>query len=297
MSHIVPLTASTRFYGVTPEGEHTQKESLALLKEAGFDGVDFALEKLPYMFSDDEELKRYCFDVADYAASIGMEITFGHLPFYGALPIPKKDPGAPAVLHRDLLFAIKAAGYLGMKRAVIHPIGSYNDENTPENRERRRIENIEFIGRYVDLAEKGGFKLAIENMRSPKEAEEKHFYSAYAEDLVELCDALGQEICWDFGHAHTTGVDQQKSLELIGKRLTVTHINDNHGGEDEHLLPYFGTANWESAIAGLRAAGFSHSLNLECKMFRVPSVAHIDAGRYGVKILEYFTERIFSGGN
>ncbi|MCQ2354982.1 MAG: sugar phosphate isomerase/epimerase [Clostridia bacterium] len=292
--HNIPLTASTRFYFTTPDGDHTHKESIKLLQDAGFDGVDFALESLPYICSNDEELKRYCADVAEYAAKIGMQLTFGHLPFFGTLKVPRKDPRAPELLDRDIRICIRAAGYLGLERAVIHPLGNGAEENTPENIEKRRRQNIEFLGSFVEPAEKAGIKLAFENMRSPRENEGKHFYSAYPDELIDLCDTLGQEICWDFGHAHTTGLDMEESLKKLGKRLTVTHVNDNHGGEDEHLMPYFGTVDWEKVISGLRAVDYRYSFNLECKMFRVPDIAHFEAARYGCRISEYLTDRIFN---
>jgi sugar phosphate isomerase/epimerase len=32
-------------------------------------------------------------------------------------------------------------------------------------------------------------------------------------------------------------------------RVVTTHVHDNHGDKDEHLLPFDGTIDWEKALA------------------------------------------------
>ena len=32
-------------------------------------------------------------------------------------------------------------------------------------------------------------------------------------------------------------------------RVVTTHIHDNHGEKDEHLLPFEGTIDWDAAFA------------------------------------------------
>ncbi|MBO5369797.1 MAG: sugar phosphate isomerase/epimerase [Clostridia bacterium] len=56
---------------------------------------------------------------------------------------------------------------------------------------------------------------------------------------MELCDSFESEnigICWDFGHAHLASVDQLRGLQTVGKRLVCTHIHDNFGNGDDHLI-------------------------------------------------------------
>ncbi len=74
---------------------------------------------------------------------------------------------------------------------------------------------------------------------------------------MELVDELKKEysnigICWDFGHANEMGWDQVQSLEYIGKRLVAVHVQDNYGVNDDHLLPYHGTIEWEPIMKTLK---------------------------------------------
>jgi sugar phosphate isomerase/epimerase len=38
------------------------------------------------------------------------------------------------------------------------------------------------------------------------------------------------------------------------ERVATTHIHDNHGEKDEHLLPYEGTIDWDAALAAIATA-------------------------------------------
>jgi sugar phosphate isomerase/epimerase len=57
-------------------------------------------------------------------------------------------------------------------------------------------------------------------------------------------------LCFDIGHAHMeTGVEA--SFDAMRDRVVTTHLHDNHGDKDEHLLPYEGSIDWDSALRGL----------------------------------------------
>src|SRR5579862_4676779 len=60
-------------------------------------------------------------------------------------------------------------------------------------------------------------------------------------------------LCFDTGHAH---IDEgvEVSFDIMRERVATTHIHDNHGEKDEHLLPYEGTINWDAALAAIAGA-------------------------------------------
>ena len=61
------------------------------------------------------------------------------------------------------------------------------------------------------------------------------------------------KLCFDIGHAHIEeGVEA--SFDAMRERVVTTHIHDNHGEKDEHLLPFEGTIDWDAALAGFAAA-------------------------------------------
>jgi len=104
----------------------------------------------------------------------------------------------------------------------------------------------------VDHAEKNGVKLAFENLNAP-------------EFLFKTLDYFtGDNIgfCYDVGHAYckTHDVDY---MSRLGKRLMCTHIHDNHGGPDEHLLPFEGIVDFRRMYAECKACGYTGYLTME----------------------------------
>jgi sugar phosphate isomerase/epimerase len=45
--------------------------------------------------------------------------------------------------------------------------------------------------------------------------------------------------------------------------LWTTHVHDNRGREDEHLVPYMGTIGWEIAMMETQKIGYDGVLMLE----------------------------------
>lgn len=253
--HALPISAS-----FPPLGMFTPPEGLKLLKDHGFDSMDFnfvaALDRYGKNWQDMiEEVKR----IAD---ETDMLIVSGHLPFRGK---------NPEMLDEKVKICIEMAAALGIKRAVLHPLGDNRMPAGEENHSFWYAKNIEYYNKYIPLADKAGFKLVTENMRDPHQASGCHRYGSTADELIELADLLGLEVCWDFGHANEAKLDHYTELLKIGHRLTVTHFNDNwKGPEDEHLPPFYGTADWDAACRALREIGYSNPLNFELKYKNLP---------------------------
>jgi sugar phosphate isomerase/epimerase len=57
------------------------------------------------------------------------------------------------------------------------------------------------------------------------------------------------KLCFDIGHAH---LDERVApgFEAMREHLVSSHIHDNHGDKDEHLLPFAGTIDWDAALRG-----------------------------------------------
>ena len=253
--HALPISAS-----FPPLGMFTPPEGLKILKDHGFDSMDFnfvaALDRYGKNWQDMiEEVKRL-------ADETGMLIVSGHLPFRGK---------NPEMLDEKVKICIEMAAALGIKRAVLHPLGDNRMPAGEENHSFWYAKNIEYYNKYIPLADKAGFKLVTENMRDPHQASGCHRYGSTADELIELADLLGLEICWDFGHANEAKLDHYTELLKIGHRLTVTHFNDNwKGPEDEHLPPFYGTADRDAACRALREIGYSNPLNFELKYKNLP---------------------------
>ena len=94
------------------------------------------------------------------------------------------------------------------------------------------------LARFVKIAEcaaKNNFVLGLENSVYPE------YLYATMEHLKDY-DSIG--FTFDTGHRNAFAPDHN-FLETFGDRLIVTHIADNDGENDLHLMPFDGTVNWE----------------------------------------------------
>ena len=85
-------------------------------------------------------------------------------------------------------------------------------------------------------------------------------------ELRELIDSVGSDrvgLCLDTGHAHLQG-ELAQEIEHAGSALCTTHVHDNDGQRDRHLLPGYGTIDWLGARRALARAGYRGVLMLEC---------------------------------
>ena len=69
-------------------------------------------------------------------------------------------------------------------------------------------------------------------------------------------------ICLDFGHAHLMG-DVADAVETVAEHLITTHVHDNRGRDDDHLVPYQGSIDWASALVHMQKIGYDGTYLLE----------------------------------
>src|SRR5580693_1349556 len=91
-----------------------------------------------------------------------------------------------------------------------------------------------------------GVTIAIEN--TPGEMATP----ANLKNFLEQTRLTSVKICFDSGHAHLDG-GVPAALEVVRDYVVTTHVHDNAGERDDHLLPYEGTIDWNATLAALPA--------------------------------------------
>jgi sugar phosphate isomerase/epimerase len=94
------------------------------------------------------------------------------------------------------------------------------------------------------FARQRGVTIAIEN--TPGEMATP----ANLKNFLEQTRLSNVKLCFDVGHAQIEG-GVLPALETVRELVATTHIHDNHGDRDEHLLPFEGTIDWTETLAAL----------------------------------------------
>jgi sugar phosphate isomerase/epimerase len=110
----------------------------------------------------------------------------------------------------------------------------------------------------VIFAKQRGVTIALENTPGELGSPES------LQQFIKETHLNGVKLCLDVGHAHLdSGVSG--AFELMSDRLVTTHIHDNHGEKDEHLLPYEGTIDWDATLGLFSGASQPLPIVLELK--------------------------------
>ena len=136
--------------------------------------------------------------------------------------------------------------HLGMPSGEQLPPG----DNQPDAA-RRSLEAI------AALAAEIGVRVAVEVIPNPLSGA-----AALVHMIEEQLEEIDVGICLDYGHAHLVG-DLGDQIETISGHLWTTHVHDNGGRQDDHLVPFAGTIDWDAAIMGTQKIGYDGVLMLE----------------------------------
>lgn len=200
--------------------------------------------------------------VGEAAQKYGITFSQSHTLFYNVCDYTIKEREENEELVRR---AIIGSGMLGVKWIVIHA-GTANESGYSFRESMKR--NHEYFLPHIELAKKYNCGIAIENL--PENDRKNREFAAAVEELLELVDSFDDSsvgICWDFGHAHLTDEDQEKSLKSIGQRLKATHVADNHRNFDEHLAPFYGTIDWYPLMKVLTEIKYAGDFTFEIHNF------------------------------
>jgi len=123
-----------------------------------------------------------------------------------------------------------------------------------ENSRTAAFRSVEDICR---LAEPVGIKVALELIPNP------------LSDAASLVTILDRDldfprtgICLDFGHAFLMG-DVPDAIEAVAEHLVTTHVHDNAGKKDDHLVPFEGRINWDMALMTMQKVGYDGTYLME----------------------------------
>jgi len=256
--------------------------SIKMISECGFEAIDYNMdtqlsikaikngERSDFFDKSIDEIIEYYAPLKQACEKYNVKVAQMHAPF--PLYVLNNEE-----LNDYLIMSVEKScavcKYLGCENIVVHPF-SHPDKDTEWEI------NIDMYKKMIPFAKKYGVKLCLENMFRSFNGHLFEGACSTSDDTIRFIDTLNEEAgeelfgyCFDIGHANILGRDLFKYIKDLGNnRLLVTHIHDNPGTMDTHLIPYTQTrsgscyTDWESMIKGLRDIGYTGTISFETFM-------------------------------
>lgn len=247
---------SARF-GLSTHIFHADRLTRAHFEQAhahGFDLIELFATRTHLDYHDPRHLD----EVGGALASLGMRAISLHAPI--TVGLTKGEWGraysnaSPVATMRqeavdETLASIAAARQLGCETLVLH-LGIPRGQPIPAGDNdvaamRRSLEPI------ADACTAAGVRLALEVI--PNDL-------ATPDALLDLLDGdleLGNAaVCLDFGHAHLVG-GAPEAVDALAGFIVTTHVHDNRGRDDDHLIPFAGTIDWPATLMAMVKVGYA----------------------------------------
>lgn len=151
--------------------------------------------------------------------------------------------------------AMAAARAIGCPLLVLH-LGLPREQRVPPgDNDRRAVERS--LAEIAERAVREGVRLALEVI--PNELSTP---GALVDWLGGDLDLGTTALCLDVGHAHLLG-GAPEAVETLAGHIVTTHVHDNRGRRDDHLVPFAGTIDWTAVLASLWKVGYDGRLVFE----------------------------------
>jgi sugar phosphate isomerase/epimerase len=240
-------------FGVSTHLYHAQRlrrEHLLEIAAHGFDCVEVYATRTHFDYHNPSAIA----DLQGWLAEAGLELRSIHAPtaesftggrWGGSLSLASADPAARAHAVKETEAALHVARRLPVPVLVAH-LGIPRTQTGPSDSRAAARRSIEEL---LKTAEPLGVRIAVEVI--PNELSRAGSIVHFVED-----DLDGVGICLDFGHAHLDG-DVIDAVETVSEHVIATHLHDNRGRSDDHLLPFEGTIDWAGTLLAVQKIGYA----------------------------------------
>ena len=249
-------------FGVSTHLFHEQRltrDHLVHIAAHGFDAVELFATRAHFDYHDDQARAQ----LAEWLSDTRLQLHSVHAPAFealrqdrwvGAFSNASSDETRRRAAIAEAEAALALARQVPFRFLVTHigvPTGEAASGDNQRNAARRSVEEL------VALAAAVNVRVALEVIPNPLSS---------AADLCDLIeedlDGLNVGICLDYGHAHLMG-DVAEAIETVSGHLLTTHVHDNGGKRDDHLVPFAGNIDWDAAIMSTQKIGYEGIFMLE----------------------------------
>jgi sugar phosphate isomerase/epimerase len=273
-----------RLFGVSTHlyhGQRLSREHLLEIAAHGFESLELFATRTHFDYHSPSAIA----DLQQWLADAGLELHGIHAPisdsFFGGrwgapLTLASADPDTRAHAMAEAERALHVARRIPAKVLVAH-LGVPRTQNpspgdNSRDGARRSIEELRRLASPLDV------HVAVEVI--PNELSRAGSLVHFVEEDLETTDV---GVCLDFGHAHMDG-DLLDAIETVSGHLITTHVHDNRGRTDDHLVPFDGTIDWPAAMTAIQKVGYDQTLLFEIAAHGSPKQTLVKAQKARQKL-------------
>ena len=253
---------TNRRFGVSTHLFHEHRlgrEHLVHVAAHGFDAIEIFATRAHFDYRDPQAIEH----LREWLSDTRLELHSVHAPAFDALKNGRwvgsfSNAAADETRRKTAIAEAEAAlgiaAYVPFRYLVVH-LGVPGDQvpandNQPDAA-RRSVEEL------VTIAARFNVLVAVEVIPNRLSSA-----AALCQLIEEELDGVNVGVCLDYGHAHLMG-DLGEAIETLSGHLWTTHVHDNGGRSDDHLVPFAGTIEWEAAMMATQKIGYDGALMLE----------------------------------
>jgi sugar phosphate isomerase/epimerase len=236
-----------------------ERDHLAQIASYGFESIELFATRSHFDYYDEKAIGM----LGDWLSETGLALNSVHAPIAASMTNGQwgetysnavTDAARRQAAVREAEAAMKIARRIPFDVLVVH-LGTPTVKSQPgDNNRASAFRSAEDICR---LAEPLGVRIALEVIPN-----ELSTTASLVTMLEQDLDAPHAGICLDFGHAHLMG-DVADAVETAAEHLIATHVHDNRRRDDEHLVPYLGSINWDLALMTMQKIGYDGTYLME----------------------------------
>ena len=254
--------AKAERFGVSTHLFHEHRltrDHLVHVAAHGFETLELFATRAHFDYHDGHAREQ----LAEWLSDTRLELHSVHAPAFealrngkwvGAFSNASSDDARRRAAIAEAEAALALAAHAPFRFLVTHlgvPPGEAIGADNHRDAARRSVEEL------VALAAKVNVRVAIEVIPNPLSS------AADLRDLIEEdLDGMDVGVCLDYGHAHLMG-DLGEAIETLSGHLLTTHVHDNNGRRDDHLVPFAGTIDWDAAMMSTQKIGYDGLFMLE----------------------------------
>jgi len=211
-------------------------ETTDAIIKAGFKNVFIQWYNEDWQPTQEEQLK--------YIREKGLNIIFAHLGYQNINDLWLESDEGNKLVDR-YINDIKICKENNIPMVIMHLTSK---KNAPKYNKK----GLERLQKIVDYAQSQNIKVAFENTK----------IKGYLDYVIDNIKNKNVGICFDSGHYHVH-FDDDLDFPKFKNRIFAVHLHDNDKSDDQHLLPFDGTLDWDKTIKNLKDSNYNGPITME----------------------------------